>query len=439
MRVIPRRRAASAVVLSLVLAGTVAPAVGADGEAPAQPAPVPGASPAPVDPAAAPGVGGASPPAPVLDQATVLHLLAIRREVSVATTRAAVDASVAVARTVLAAARTRLEQATTSLPALEATVEGTGDALHVAHAGLVRLEERIAAVVSESFQLSNTTSDALASDPLSLLDGGDRFAERSNSAAFGEVAIRNLRRQLDEGRLEADAADGAHRGALEALVAAQAEQASAAVAVSVAEADLQRVAAEGAAAVERARMSGEVEPVGDDGPSIMGPSVVSAADLAAFVQARGRPHPSIDLLELARAYLGEGEDEGVRGDIAFVQAILETGWYSFQSSMVDPEDHNYAGIGACDSCQDGFGYPTVELGVRAQIQLLAAYAQPGLTSLDYAHPPVRTLPERLGVRGCCGTWMALSGVWATGPGYGQKILKLYNELLAFAVARSAAG
>jgi hypothetical protein len=35
--------------------------------------------------------------------------------------------------------------------------------------------------------------------------------------------------------------------------------------------------------------------------------------------------------------------------------------------------------------------------------------------------------------------MALSGVWATGPGYGQKILTLYNEMLAFAVARSATG
>jgi hypothetical protein len=217
------------------------------------------------------------------------------------------------------------------------------------------------------------------------------------------------------------------------------ELASATAAVSLSEADLQRVVAEGATAVERARMSGEVEPVGEDGPSVMGPSVVSAADMAAFVQARGRPHPSIDLLELARAFLAEGGDEGVRGDIAFVQAIIETGWFSFHNSMVDPEDHNYAGIGACDSCRDGFGYPTVELGVRAQIQLLAAYAQPGLTAADYAHLPVRTVPERLGVRGCCGTWMALSGVWATGPGYGQKILTLYNELLAFAVARSATG
>jgi hypothetical protein len=378
-------------------------------------------------------------PAPVLDQAAVLRLVALRREVSIATTKAAAEAAAAVARTALAAARTRLEQATAGFPALQAALQGASDARRAEQAEVRRLEEQVASVVSESFQLSSTTSDALAGDPLSMLDGGDRFAERSNSAAFGEVAIRSLQRQLDQANREAEAADGAHRGALAAVTAAQMELASATAAVSLSEADLQRVVAEGATAVERARMSGEVEPVGEDGPSVMGPSVVSAADMAAFVQARGRPHPSIDLLELARAFLAEGGDEGVRGDIAFVQAIIETGWFSFHNSMVDPEDHNYAGIGACDSCRDGFGYPTVELGVRAQIQLLAAYAQPGLTAADYAHLPVRTVPERLGVRGCCGTWMALSGVWATGPGYGQKILTLYNELLAFAVARSATG
>ena len=31
--------------------------------------------------------------------------------------------------------------------------------------------------------------------------------------------------------------------------------------------------------------------------------------------------------------------------------------------------------------------------------------------------------------------MELSGVWATGPGYGVKILTIYNEMLAFAAER----
>lgn len=397
---------------------------------PVAPAPGPGA-PASPDPAAV------APVAPVLDEAALVTLAALRREAAVAATRSAGETANAIARTTLAAAQARLDQATVALGPAEADAEAAAEARTTARAQLEGVEAQMAVVLSESFQLSSTTADVLA-DPLTLLQGGDRFADSSNSAAFGEVALRSLRRQLLEARDAAASAAAAHAAAVEALTAAQVEHAAAVTAVGTAEAELQRVAADAAAAVERARASGQPELVGPDGPPIMGTSVVSAADMAAFVQSRGRPHQSVDLVELARAFLVEGELEGVRGDIAFVQAVIETGWFSFHNSMVDPEDHNYAGIGACDSCSDGFGYPTVELGVRAQIQLLAAYAQPGITSADYARPAVRTLPERLGVRGCCGTWMALSGVWATGPGYGSKILKLYDELLAFAVARAAA-
>ena len=131
----------------------------------------------------------------------------------------------------------------------------------------------------------------------------------------------------------------------------------------------------------------------------------------------------------------EGTAEGVRGDIAWAQSILETGNFAYRGSMVNTSDHNYAGIGACDSCSSGFRYDTPQLGVRAQMQLLHTYADDNLTSADLAFPPAGRAPERSSVRGCCDTWMELSGVWATGPGYGVKILTIYNEMLAFAAER----
>lgn len=178
---------------------------------------------------------------------------------------------------------------------------------------------------------------------------------------------------------------------------------------------------------------------GDVGPSILGSSLLSAEDLAAFSKGRGSVHPTVDLDALATAFIDEGTAEGVRADIAWAQSIIETGNFGFAGSMVLPGDHNYAGIGACDSCTRGFVYDTPQLGARAQMQLLRTYADDTITSATLARPPVGRPPEKVGVRGCCATWMALSGVWATGPGYGVKILTLYNEMLRFAVQRRLAG
>ena len=44
----------------------------------------------------------------------------------------------------------------------------------------------------------------------------------------------------------------------------------------------------------------------------------------------------------------KGTRDGVRGDIAFVQSILETGWFSFQGSQIPPDANNFAGIYAFD-------------------------------------------------------------------------------------------
>ena len=74
-----------------------------------------------------------------------------------------------------------------------------------------------------------------------------------------------------------------------------------------------------------------------------------------------------DLLAL---YISEGAAEGVRGDMALAQAVLETGHFTNS----DTSRHNYAGIAHYDGSASGTPFASPLVGVRAQIQLLKKYA-----------------------------------------------------------------
>jgi len=172
------------------------------------------------------------------------------------------------------------------------------------------------------------------------------------------------------------------------------------------------------------------------GITILGPETLNAQQIAGWYVDQGYDDGTgEDPLQLAQAYLNEGAAEGVRGDIAFAQSILETGGFSTMSGR-----NNFAGIGACDSCRGGYSFGSVELGVRAQVELLKAYADrhysQATTALPAAYPSLDTAP----VRGCCQTWTSLDGVWASGPHYGETALQIFLSMLTWAAAHpDAAG
>src|SRR3546814_3468798 len=115
-------------------------------------------------------------------------------------------------------------------------------------------------------------------------------------------------------------------------------------------------------------------------------------------------------------------------DLAFAQAILETGGFTSGHA----QGFNFAGIGAYNHCAPtcGFRFPDLDAGVRAHSHLLRAYADPALTSADLASPPNGLVaPERVGVRGCCPRWTALTGVWATDLNYDRKVLGIYRLMV----------
>ncbi len=165
------------------------------------------------------------------------------------------------------------------------------------------------------------------------------------------------------------------------------------------------------------------------GPAILGPPVLDAGDLVAWYRTYYAADPPFaPITAIVDAYLAIGAEEGVTADIAFAQAILETGGFTSGHAR----GFNFAGIGAYDHCAPtcGFRFPDLDAGVRAHLHLLRAYADPALTSAQLAAPPNPLVaPERVGVRGCCPRWTALTGVWATDPNYDRKVLGIYRLMV----------
>jgi hypothetical protein len=164
---------------------------------------------------------------------------------------------------------------------------------------------------------------------------------------------------------------------------------------------------------------------------VMGQSRLTGDQIASWFLKQGiRPNLPITINELARIFVDEGNAQDVRGDLAFVQSILETGWFRYAGSMVKPADNNYSGLGACDSCSRGNIFATPEEGVRAQIQHLWAYADPRADPAKTARPLADRRFTYVRPYGKAPTWETMgNGNWATGGGYTEKILALYASML----------
>lgn len=145
-------------------------------------------------------------------------------------------------------------------------------------------------------------------------------------------------------------------------------------------------------------------------------------------------------MHLPKLYLEEGAAEGVRGDIAFCQAVHETGYFAFGGDVI-PEQHNYAGLGTTGGGVKGCYFPDDRTGVRAQIQHLKGYA----TAEQLKNPCVDPRYSLISPHGKARTVEELSGKWAVpgydtkkytslddaldaGETYGQRILRIYEEI-----------
>jgi hypothetical protein len=169
------------------------------------------------------------------------------------------------------------------------------------------------------------------------------------------------------------------------------------------------------------------------GTPVMGESRLTPEQMAAWFGSLGvTPRIPIPVVNLARLFVQEGDLQGVRGDLAFAQSMLETGNLRY-GGIVTPADNNYSGLGACDRCSDGNRFPSARLGVRAQIQHLWAYGDPAARVEGLARPLADIRFALVQPPGKAPTWEQMgAGNWATDRDYARKVLGVYARMLAHA-------
>ncbi len=95
--------------------------------------------------------------------------------------------------------------------------------------------------------------------------------------------------------------------------------------------------------------------------------------IRAYIQAKNNKVPN-SVLDMIPLYLSEGAADVIRGDVAFAQSCLETGNFGFAGSAVTLDQNNVCGMGVTANGMKGISFDTPQMGIRAQIQHLKAYA-----------------------------------------------------------------
>jgi N-acetylmuramoyl-L-alanine amidase len=162
------------------------------------------------------------------------------------------------------------------------------------------------------------------------------------------------------------------------------------------------------------------QPEPEKGITIQGQTLLSAAEMEKLVL---QVNPNAPLL--AEFYEEIGQVYGIRADIAYAQAVHETGYFRFPGS-VKASQNNFAGIGATGSGESAV-FKTPKEGVLAHLQHLFAYSSNAPLPAQY---PLVDPRFQLVSRGSALTWHQLNGKWAVpGTTYSSMILDIYRQML----------
>lgn len=186
--------------------------------------------------------------------------------------------------------------------------------------------------------------------------------------------------------------------------------------------------------------------------TIFGEAIATREQLVSYTRDRERAfrvsipemynRPYIEIPDLIDYYLEIGKEYGIRGDIAYLQAIKETNFFQF-TGLVQPHQNNYSGIWATGAALignepfngvspekmkfepgvHGVTFASPRIGVEAQIQHLYAYA----TTAPLPEGKELLSPRFIYVnRGCAPRWIDLGGKWAY-PGYSPSSFSSLQE------------
>lgn len=172
---------------------------------------------------------------------------------------------------------------------------------------------------------------------------------------------------------------------------------------------------------------------------IMGTSSVTAQQMVRYFKAKAE-YPEFyknsdapTLEDFCNIYVTESAAEGVKAEVAFAQAMNETGFLKYGND-VSINQYNFAGLGASGNGNKGLSFQNVREGVRAQIQHLKAYASTEKLNNECVDPRFN-LVQRGSAQYL--EWLGIkenpNGVgWAATEKYGYMLREKYmNVLLSY--------
>ncbi len=173
--------------------------------------------------------------------------------------------------------------------------------------------------------------------------------------------------------------------------------------------------------------------------NIEGKTQITVSQMVKFYQKSGKKYPSSALGKggaatiesFCQLYYEEAAKEGIRAEVAFAQAMEETGWLQYGGD-VKIEQFNFAGLGATGGGVRGESFKDVRTGIRAQIQHLKAYGSTKPLNgvcVDNRFKYVK--------RGCA-PYVEILGIpdnpdglgWAAKKGYGFDIRDMIDAMLS---------
>lgn len=171
---------------------------------------------------------------------------------------------------------------------------------------------------------------------------------------------------------------------------------------------------------------------------ITGEAVATVGQMQAYIRAVNPSVPQ-SIINMIPFYISEGKEEGIRGDVAFAQSCLETGNFVFSGSAVTLDQNNFCGMGVTSNGMKGNSFDTPQLGIRAQIQHLKAYANSNPLVNGCIDPRFKYVS-----RGSAEfvEWLGIQENpqgkgWAAGAKYGEKILNILGKITGTAAEPEA--
>ena len=170
-----------------------------------------------------------------------------------------------------------------------------------------------------------------------------------------------------------------------------------------------------------------------EGTPIMGSLQTSVDAMVNLYESTGHAYPSDEFVskgaptirDFCSLIVEAAVSEGVRPEVVFAQAMLETGWLQFGGS-VKPNQCNFAGLGAVNQQSGGARFDDVYQGLLAQVQHLKGYATGAALNNTCVDPRYEVLQSK-GFLGVAPYLEDLNGRWAVpGDTYGQNIARIIS-------------